>query len=82
MKYGRLFTLFTEQFGYWPTKTRCSKLPYKEAKEMCSKLYNLVKYMDCHRAEKIRNILHNFTRTKNGELQKILYKSLCILYGG
>lgn len=81
MTYGRLFTLFTEQFGYWPTKARCSKLPYKEAKEMCSKLYNFVKPMDCYRAEKIRDILCNFTRTKNGELQKILYKSLCTWYG-
>lgn len=84
MKYGRLFTLFTEEFGYWPTKTRCSKLPYNEAKKMCSTLYNSAKKKieteNTFVAYRVYDMLHDFTRTKNGEIQKLLYNSLKVYY--
>lgn len=84
MKYGRLFTLFTEEFGYWPTQTRCSRLPYKEAKEMCSTLYNSAKKKieneNTFVANRVYNMLRDFTRTKNGEIQKLLYNALKVYY--
>lgn len=77
MKYGRLFTLFIEQFGYWPTQTRCSRLPYKEAKKMCSLLYKKAK--ETERNETVDR-LWDFTRTKDGDIQMLLYETLSRWY--
>ena len=77
MKYGRLFTLFTEEFGHWPSATRCSRLPYNEAKKMCSLLYKKAK--ETERNETVHR-LWNFTRTKNGEIQTLLYDALSMWY--
>ena len=76
-KYGRLFTLFTEEFGYWPSANTCHALPYNEAKKMCSLLYKKAKEME--RNETVDR-LWDFTRTKDGEIQKLLYETLSWWY--
>lgn len=77
MKYGRLFKSFINEFGYRPSTTRCSRLPYKEAKKMCSLLYKKAK--ETERNETVDR-LWDFTRTKNGDLQKTLYTALSFWY--
>lgn len=84
MKYGRLFTLFTEEFNVWPTATRCSRLPYAEAKAMCSTLYNAakkkVKEENTFMANRVYNMLKDFTRTGKGKIQKLLFNALKTYY--
>ena len=77
MKYGRLFTSFINEFGYRPSATRCSRLPYNEAKKMCSLLYKKAK--ETERNETVDR-LWDFTRTKNGNLQTMLYTTLSAWY--
>ena len=77
MTYGRLFKRFVEEFNYSPSATRCSNLPYGEAKKMVSLLY-----WSCKKdgMTDVCNDLKDFTRTKNGELQNKLYEALFARY--
>lgn len=77
MKYGRLFTAFINEFGYRPSATRCSELPYNETKKMCSLLYKKAKEME--RNETVDR-LWDFTRTKDGNIQMLLYETLSRWY--
>ena len=77
MTYGRLFKKFKDEFNYAPSATKCSRLPYVEAKKMVSLLY-----WSCKKdgMTAICEDLKDFTRTKNGVLQNKLYNALTARY--
>lgn len=78
MKYGKLFKCYINEYGHKPSDTRCSRLSYKELKEMAKNMYTDVKE-SCNMWND-ENPLLNYTRMTKNELPKAVYDALTYLF--
>lgn len=79
MKYGPLFRGYIRDYNHTPSANRCTKMPYKELKQMAKNLYLDVKE-ECNMWND-NNPLSEYMRMSKEQLPNAVWNALVYMYG-